>query len=143
MVWDQPPKQPKNFQIAPGLTLKTAARLHAVQVPVNVKLQKHRRMKAGPPGGGRLHAVEPQIFQIERIDKGIDGTDWVFFIDPVIKALRQQRRLDTICSFHEPLNNHPRRIINGIINRKVFSHSQGQFSPLADHSPRGRSGSIS
>ena len=46
-------------------------------------------MKGRPAGRGRLHAVKPKLFQIERIDKGIDGTDWVFFIDPVIKSLRQ------------------------------------------------------
>jgi hypothetical protein len=46
-------------------------------------------MKGGPTGCGRLHAVEAQLFQIERIDKGIDRANRIFLIDPVIKTLGQ------------------------------------------------------
>jgi hypothetical protein len=41
-------------------------------------------MKGGPTGRGRLSAVEPQLFQVERINEAIDRANWVFLIDPVI-----------------------------------------------------------
>jgi hypothetical protein len=50
----------------------------------------------------------------------------IFLVDPVIEALRQKRRLSPVCSLNEPLHDHPRRIIEGIITTLVFSHTQGR-----------------
>ena len=84
-------------------------------------------MKGGPAGRVRLHAVRPKLFQIERIDKGIDGTDWVFFIDPVIKALRRKRGFNPICTFHYRFMITPEESSAEFITRQVFSHSQGHL----------------
>lgn len=73
---------------------------------------------------GGLDAVEPEIAEIERINESVDYR--VLLVDPVVKVLRQQCRLRTICSLDEPLHDHALRIIRGIIEGEVFSHSQGQ-----------------
>ena len=70
-------------------------------------------MEAGPPRRGGLDAVKPEIAEIERIDEGVDRANRVLLVDPVVKTLRQERRLPTICPFDEPLHDHPPRIIRG------------------------------
>ena len=47
-------------------------------------------------GRRRLDILETQIAEIERVDERIDRTNRIAFIDPVIEAFRQQRRLPAI-----------------------------------------------
>ena len=56
--------------------------------------------------------------------KGVDTANRIVLFDPILEALRQKRRLRPICAFHEPLHDHPRRIIKGIMTMTVFSHTQ-------------------
>ena len=83
------------------------ARLHAVEVAVDVELQENRRVEGGSPSRCGLNTVEPEIGEIECVDEGVDHADGVFLVDPVVEALREKRRLPTICSFDEPLHGHP------------------------------------
>ena len=64
-------------------------------------------MEAGPPGRCGLDTVKPEIGEIERIDEGVDCANRILLVDPIVEALRQQRRLSPICSFDEPLHDHP------------------------------------
>ena len=98
--------QPHHFQIAAGLTLQPPARLHAVEVAVNVELEQRRGMIGGPARRQRLHTVKPQIGQIERLDEYIDRANRIALFNPVAKAFRQQRRLPAI----RPLNKAPHMI---------------------------------
>ena len=82
-------------------------------------------MEGGSAGRCRLNAVEPEIGEIERINKGVDCANRIVLLDPILQALRQKRRLCPICAFDEPLHGHPRRIIRGIITTPPFSHTQG------------------
>src|SRR6478736_9878786 len=83
-------------------------------------------MKRRPAGRSRLDTFEPKVREIPRVDERVDGSNGVLLVDPVVQALRQKRRLTAIWPFNEPLHEHPRRIIKGIIERSAFSHSQGQ-----------------
>jgi hypothetical protein len=74
-------------------------------------------MKDWPPPCRRFDAVEAQLFQVERINIDIDRANRILLINPVIRALRQQHRLNPVCAFHKPIHDNPRRITNGIINR--------------------------
>jgi hypothetical protein len=79
-------------------------------------------VEGGSSGRCRLNTVEPEVGEIERVDERIDHANRIVLVDPIIEALRQKRRLSPICSLDEPLHDHPRRIIKGIIAAPVFSH---------------------
>ena len=72
-----------------GLALQPPARLHPVQIAVDVELQENRGMKGGPSRRSRIDAVEAQLFQIKRFDEDVDRANGIFFINPVIETLRQ------------------------------------------------------
>ena len=48
VVGHEAPQQPQQLQIAPGLALEPPARLHAVEIAVDVELQENRRVEGGP-----------------------------------------------------------------------------------------------
>src|ERR1019366_9923064 len=96
VIGNEPSEQPHDFQISAGLALKPAARLHPVEIAVDVKLQKNRGVVGRPACRCRLNACEAEIGQIESIDKGINYTNAIALLDPLIKAFRQQRPLSAI-----------------------------------------------
>lgn len=89
MVGREAAEQPEQLKIAPGLAFEPPARLHAVEVAVDVELQQHRRMEARPPRRGGRDTIEAETGEIERIDEGINDANRVFLVDPVIEALRK------------------------------------------------------
>jgi hypothetical protein len=97
-------------------------------------------VEAGPPRRCRLDAVKSEIAEIERIDEGVDHANGVLLVDPVVEARRQERRLPTIYPFNEPLHGHPPRIIRGIIECPLFSHSQGHFRTFLSRFESSRTG---
>ena len=102
------PKSQRSSRLRPGFPLEPTARLHSVEIAVDVELQKHRRVEAGPARSGGLDAVKSKLAEIERIDEGVNRANRVLLVDPILKTLRQERRLPTICPFDEPLHDHPR-----------------------------------
>ena len=64
-------------------------------------------MVGWPSGRRRLHASEPELGQIERIDERIDHANRIVLVDPVIEAFGQQRRLPPIRPLHEALHEIP------------------------------------
>ena len=108
MVGHEPPQEPQHLEIAPSLALEPPARLHAVQVAVDVELQESRGMISGPARGRRLDAIKTQIRQVQRIDERVDHADRILLVNPIVEALRQERRLPPICSLHEALHDVPR-----------------------------------
>jgi hypothetical protein len=101
------PQQPQKLQIAPGLALEPAARLYAVEIAVDVELQENRGVEGRPAGSCRLNTVEPEVGEIERIDKGVYCANRVLLVDPIVQALGQKCRLASISSIDEPLHDHP------------------------------------
>jgi hypothetical protein len=72
VIWHQAAQQPQKLQIAPGFALEPAARLHAVEIAVDVELQQDRRVEGGSSGRCRFNTVKPEVREIERINEGID-----------------------------------------------------------------------
>ena len=108
VVGHETAQEPEKLQIASGFALEPPARLHPVEIAVDVELQENRGVEAWPPRGGGLDAAKPESAEVERIDEGVDRANRVTLINPIIKTLRQECRLPTICPFDEPLHDHPR-----------------------------------
>jgi hypothetical protein len=90
-----------------------------------------------PPRRLRLNTAEPELGKIECLNERIDHTNRIILIDPVIEALRQERRLTAIRPLDKALHpvpaNHLRRgreSQRADHQKTAFLHSQGHLSPL-------------
>ena len=110
VIGSEPAQQPHHLDIAAGLSFQPPARLHPVQIAVDVKLQKNRGMIRGSTSRRRLNTLEAHLGQIERIDKHVDHTNRVTLVNEIIEAFGQQRPLPTIRLFNEAPHQFPRRI---------------------------------
>jgi hypothetical protein len=61
-----------------------------------------------PPSVCRLDPFEPQFSKIERIDKRVNHSNRIVFVDPVVQAFRKQRTLAAIRPLNEALHAIPR-----------------------------------
>ena len=86
VVGGEPAGQPHQLDVAPRLPLQPPARLHAVQVAVDVELEQQRRMIGRPPRRRRDHAGEAERTQVELIDEDVDHSDRVLFGHVVVEA---------------------------------------------------------
>jgi hypothetical protein len=66
-----------------------------------------------PPSVRRLDPFEPQFSKIEGIDKRVDYSNRIGFVDPVVQAFRKQRTLSAIRPLNEALHAIPRKPPNG------------------------------
>ena len=57
-------------------------------------------MIAGPPGRLGLD-IEAERSQIQHVDEGVDRAHRILFIDVVVDAVRQKRRLAPVQAFDE------------------------------------------
>ena len=123
VLWSgtQPARQPHHLDIAPGLALKPPARLDPVEIAVNVELQEDRGMIRRPPGRLRIDPAEPELGQIELLDKDIDHTNRIVLVDPIFQAFGKQRRLPTIHPLNKALHRDPPKIASLFIMRGVFT----------------------
>jgi hypothetical protein len=79
--------------------------LHRVEIPVDVKLQKNRRVIGGPTRGLWIDTGKAKLAKVKRIDKGIDDLITRIFLlslHPFPKVLRIERvkvgkRNDGVC----------------------------------------------
>src|SRR5215472_10334256 len=86
-------------------------------------------MISGPPSLRRLHPFEPELSEIERIDKRIDNSNRIVLVDPVVQTFGKQCRLCASRPFNEALHWAPPNP-QWIISCQGFSHSQGREPPL-------------
>src|SRR5215831_19455994 len=75
------------------LALQPPARLHAIEIAVDVELEVDRGMIPRPSHVQRLDRLKAQLLQIKPLDKRINDANRIVFVDPVIEASRQQRKL--------------------------------------------------
>src|SRR3984957_12175203 len=107
VIGDEPASQPHHLNVAPGLVLKPPARLHPIEIAVNVKLQQHRRMIRGSAGCLGSDPTKPKFGQIEFVDIDIDHANRIVLADPVFQAFRKKCALTAI----RPLNKAPHPIL--------------------------------
>jgi hypothetical protein len=72
VIGRKPGEQPHHFDVAASFTLEPAARMHTVEITINVELQERGRMIRRPTCAGRLNATEPKFSQIEGRNEGVD-----------------------------------------------------------------------
>ena len=96
MIRREPSGQPHHLEIAAGLAFETTARLHAVQIAVNVEFEQHTRPIRGPADPCRIDPFKAEIAQIQCLNKHIDRANRIVFVDPILKAFWQKRRLPAI-----------------------------------------------
>lgn len=92
VIRDHSAEKPDHLEIATGLTLQPPARLHPIEIAVDVELEQGRGMIRGPARYFRHNAFEPELAQIKRIDRA----NRIALINPFIEAFGQQSRLPTI-----------------------------------------------
>lgn len=80
-----------------------------------------------PPTCSTIGGLEAQLAQIKRLDKGIDDSYRVVFVDLVFQSIREQKPLRTINSIHESLHaKHPSTGAQILPAEAGFSHSLGR-----------------
>jgi len=89
VIGNQAAGQPHDFHVAPRFTFQTTARLHPVEVTVDVELQKNRGVIGRSPGRPWRNPVETQAAKIELIDKYINHPNRVVVTDPVFQPIRK------------------------------------------------------
>src|SRR6478609_6439418 len=72
--------QPNQLDVALALPLQPPARLHPIEVSVDVNLQQRRRMIGRPSGRLRLDAAKAEPRQIKLIYKDIDRPDRIVLV---------------------------------------------------------------
>src|SRR5438445_13863994 len=74
-VRHQAASQPNQLDVALAFSLQASARLHPIEVAVDVNLQQRRRMIGRPSCRLRLNTAKAQLGQIKLFDKNIDRPD--------------------------------------------------------------------
>ena len=95
-VGHQPASQPDQLDVALCFPLQPPARLHPVQIPVDVDLQQRGRVIPRTSRLRGLGALEAKLHQVQRVDEHIDRAYRIAFIDPVVQSLRKQDTLRSI-----------------------------------------------
>src|SRR3954452_426240 len=83
-VGHQPAGQPNQLDVALALPFQTPARLHPIEVSVDVNLQQRRRMIGRPSRRLRFNATKTELGQIKLIDKDINRPDRIILGQIVI-----------------------------------------------------------
>src|ERR1700682_5491712 len=115
--------QPHQLDVALALALQAAARLHSIEISVDINLQQRRRMIGWPSRRLRLDAAKAEFAQIKLIDKDIDRPDRIVLAQILIQPLGKQRALTAVITNdktrHPILPPNRRRSVSST----VFSHS--------------------
>src|SRR6267378_2294608 len=88
--------QPNQLDVALTLPLQAPARLHPIEVSVDVNLQQRRWMVGWPSCRLRLDAAKAEPRQIKLIDKDIDRPDRIILGQIVFQSLWKQRALTAV-----------------------------------------------
>ena len=83
-VGGEPASQPHQFHVALAFALQPAAGLDAIEIPVQIELQQHRRVIRRPTRCSRLCAIETQADQVQLVDEDVHYPNRVVFCNEVI-----------------------------------------------------------
>src|SRR5439155_5955704 len=121
--------QPNQLDVTLALPLQAPARLHTIEVAINVNLQQRRWMIGWPSSRLSLNTAEAQPGQIKLIDKNIDRPHRIILGQIVFQSLGKQRALTAVIAKakarHRILPPNYRRIISLTV---VFTQS----GPICD-----------
>jgi hypothetical protein len=95
------------LHVALGLALQAAARLHAVEVTVDVELEQHPRVIRRAGGRERINPPEAERAQLQLLDEDVDHPDGIVLGDEILRTLRKQGGLSLRLACHESLHTRP------------------------------------
>src|SRR5450631_2246596 len=103
VVGSKPARQPHHLNVASSFTLQSSARLHPVEIAIDVELQQHRWMIRRPAGYLGIDPAKPKFGQIEFLGKDLDHANRIVLVNPVCHAFRKKRALPAIRPLNEAL----------------------------------------
>src|SRR5258705_3417790 len=115
--------QPNQLDVALTLPLQARARLHPIEVSVDVNLQQRRWMVGWPSCRLRLDAAKAEPRQIKLIDKDIDRPDRIILRQIVFQSLGKQRALTAVIANDQARHRILRQIAEESYHWRTFSHS--------------------
>src|SRR5712671_5948527 len=128
--------QPNQLDVALTLPLQAPARLHPIEVSVDVNLQQRRWMVGWSSCRLRLDAAKAEPRQIKLIDKDIDRPDRIILRQIVFQSLWKQRALTAVIANDKARHRIVRQIAEESYHWGTFSHSLGHFRRIPrSHSP--------
>src|SRR5476649_2218022 len=122
-VRHQPAGQQHQLEVALALALKAPARLHSIEVAVDIDLQQRRWMIGRPSRRLRLDPAKAEFGQIKLIDKDIDRPDRIVLAQIFIQPLGKQRALTAVIANHKTRHPILRPNLWRIVSSPPFSHS--------------------
>src|SRR5262249_41770735 len=108
-----------------ALALEPPARLHAIEIAVDVELEVDRGVIPRPSDVQPLDRLEANFLKINPVNDRIDHANRITLAAPVIEPSRQQRQPPPTRLLNDPRHLSPRRFSKRIIASGDFSHSLG------------------
>jgi hypothetical protein len=108
-VRGEPPGQPHQPDIALRFVSQPPARLNAIEIAVEVDLQKRRGM-IGRPACRRRRHPRKEGGQVQFVDQDLDHPNRVLLVDVILQAMRQQRRLHPVFALNAPMHRQPQAL---------------------------------
>src|SRR3982074_100650 len=115
--------EPNQLDVALAFPLQAPARLHPIEVSIDVNLQQRRWMVGWPSCRLWLDAAKTEFGQIKLIDKDIDRPDRIVLAQIVIQPLGKQSALTAVMPNDKARHRILRPNRRGIISLMTFSHS--------------------
>lgn len=114
--------EPHDIHAASRLALEPAARLHTVQVTVDIELQQNRRVIGRLPRRSTTDPLEAQVAEIEFFHEDIDHLSRIIFRHEIVRALRYQARLVPRNALDKALHGRPQFIVAaGFYHNRVIT----------------------
>src|SRR5271169_1244153 len=97
----QMPRQPDQLDIALALALKATARWDAIEIAIDVYLEKRRRVIAGPSSFQRRKPTKAKLAKIKTINESVNRANQIVLGHIVFKFGWEQAALAPINPLHE------------------------------------------
>ena len=129
-------RQPHQFDVASRLAFQAAARLHLVEIAVDIELEHRRRMVARPSRRGR--AGKAQKRHIQLVDEQVDHPDRIIFGHIIVDAGRQENLLSAVTPLDETTHTTPPDDVGNTTTSARFHTASTSFRHSALHHHPGR-----
>src|SRR3954449_589557 len=90
-----------------SLPLQPTARLHPVEVAVDVELQQYRWMVRRSSGYLGINTDEPELRQVQLVEEDVDHANRIILANPIFQAFRKERALSAIRALDEAFHQIP------------------------------------
>src|ERR1019366_2370841 len=100
-VRHQPGSQPHQLDIALCFHFKAPRRLNAIQVAINVELEKRGRIISGAACSLRFNAFKPERASIKLIDENINYAHRIVLGDIIVQQFGKQRTLGSVFTLNK------------------------------------------